>query len=430
MMTKKRSGALLASSVSLLFAACGPMEGAPGDETELVRAPLTNGLDEDGIVTNFGAQVAIAAGTISEIVVWTGTDTKVTPNVPTLAVQGFSQTGDVNVTQEGVVARRLSTTGRPVSQPAIAWDNTNVGDTFLAVWQDDFSQWDSDIWGALTTNDGKLVPGSPFHINFDSLLERAPNVMWVPSQNKFLVTYRQTSGNNTALVGNWVSAGGDVGPTTAIVGSGVTNDLTVTKHTTSLVPSNDKFLLTYNENKYAFYSASTLAIVGSTQTANGATGIQGSANTTGTSYALAWRAGTGSGAQIRVKFFRPGCFDPNASCGKLSVVVQTGPGLTNPVISPFNASFAAFYGQGEEIGVGSIDTSGNFFQGNTAIITDCSGANPGQPFTMAAATPPNPGSGDRAYLLYDTFCSSLEKERVVATSPVDVDDFFEFNTSN
>jgi hypothetical protein len=434
MMTKQRSNVLLMSGASLLLAACG---GPMDDEIEQVTSAVT--LDENHIVTNFGAQVAIGAGSSSLVAVWSATDTTTGVNVPTMAGQGFSFSGAPGGVNQ--MLRSFSTTGRPVSSPAIAWDSTDVGDTFLAVWQDDYSTSDSDIWGALTTNDGKLVPGSPFIINFDSDVEKAPTVMWVPDKQQFLVTYRRTHGSTTAISANWVSPFSGVSALSDIIATGIATS--GTKPSTSLIVPSGRFLLTYNENKYVFVWSSDLTISGIVNTISNASGITGASNTSAGSFGLTWRLGSGTSTTIKSMVFPANCTGPSCATSVATDLSAGGTviGLNYPVIAPIAQGYAIYAGllpaSKKQIAVAEISVNGAFAQSNSALVPVCGGVmatgySMGQPGSVSAATPTDLGSS-RSYLLYDTFCTAapnVEKERVSAPAPANVADVLNFNTSN
>jgi hypothetical protein len=438
--TKKSSGVLLVSSLSLVLAACGPVDEDPGQGVEVVKSAQT--VNEGNFATGFGAQVGIGAGNISLIAAWQATDTS--SNQPQIVEQGlnFNTSLALSVGGSSSLLRGVSTSGRPVSSPAVAYGSTDV-DMFLIVWQDDWSGTDSDIWGAFLTTDGKIVPGSPFTINFDGDLERTPTVVFVPMKQQFLVTYRRTHGSTTAISANWVSASAQITPLQDIVTSGVNNSLTATKQTASLINASQAVLLTYNENKYVFVATSTLALNGATTTVANATGIQSASNPSVGSFGLAWKTGSGTSTKIQSMTYPINCLAPFCADAVVNLFTLSAGGsangLNNPVISPLGMGYAVYAGylpaSLQFLGVASVDQNGHLFQSNSSIVSTCSGGlksglSLGQPGTVSAAAPTDTSA--RSYLLYDAECQTagFQKEWVVAPSPTDLDDFLLNNVSN
>jgi hypothetical protein len=439
-MRKKSTGVLLVSSLSLLLATCGPLDD-PGQGVEAVRYAQT--IDDGPFVTPFGAQVAIGASSIGTIAVWQATDTTNGGSVKQMVEQGLNF--DLTPAGTAPALRPLSNTKHTVTAPAVAWSSADGADEFLAVWEDVVSGTNSDIWAALLTSDGKVQDGSPFKINADGDNEQGPTVMWVQSQKQWLVTYWRTHGTTTAISANWVSPFFNNGQPVVsglhdIIASGSSHGGTTTRVTTSIIDPSGRFLLTYNENRYAFvFTDLTLNGPASSVSGSAPFGIHGTSNQTAGTFGLAWRTGAGASQTIQSQTFPQSCFSPLCATAPVTLFSAGGSitGLNVPVISPLGMGYAIYDAllpaSLQSLGVVSVDGNGNRFLTNTDVVDSCSGglnSSLGAFSTLAAAAPQDPNL--RSYLVYDAECkiTGFPREWVVAPAPSDLDDFLLNNISH
>jgi hypothetical protein len=436
----------------LLASACadpGPDGDLEGEVIESVSSAITlqtNTLDENGFKTDYNAQVAIGGATDHVLPVWVGKDSAGKPQI--VGESFFNKDG----TPFGDVPRQLhpySTGTNPKSWPAAAFDDSG-NNTILVVWQDDYSATDSDIWGAMVNDQGKLMPrpggaANPFHINFDGDSEKTPWVTYVRDQGMFLVTYTRKSSAGTALSAQWVDANGSAFGFFDLISSGVSQ--TASRPTTAYARNSFTMLVTWNNNQFAFFDVvSPLGIVGNTITGNNVQGLVAAASTAPSvgKYALAWRDGDNGTSSVKTRVFSKGCFGL-ACAGAATSQISAGGAVTNvhqPALAAAGLGFAVYAGTEETPWRIRYAAFGGASGTSTGVTPDCAGAQVsvgghqlGSSGGVIAATGiPNvlEKTDVQSFLMYDSFCgtpASNPKELVSRVNPTNASDILNFNVS-
>ncbi len=414
---------LVAVGLSALASACSG-EGYPDEGVEDIGS-ITSALNEDGLTTDYDAQVAVAAATDHLHTIWTVTNA----TGKQIAGRSFGFTGAPYGDPSTVKLHTYSEGDKPKSAPAVSWDVEF--NTALVVWQQDFSGTDSDIWGRIIRDDGS-APTPPFAINQDLADEKKPAVVKVRSSgNRWFVAYTRKDGANTSLSGNWVSDQGVTDPQRIdLVQSGV-NASAAAPTMAYIRQFGGNVLFTWNDKNFAFGDPDFG--LGVTLTANAsAVGITSGYNSINGLAAIAWRQGSGTSTRIVGQTFPGGCALQVCATAPTNFISAGGSvnGLTNPVITEDSTGFVVFSGARptslKRIAAARIKSNGALGTVTNSIIPNCSGnlqssQSLGSPYMMAAATPADDLEHDaRAFMLYNPFCATSPlnaRKRFVSVGP-------------